>query len=84
MELKEKNLIESILLISRAVDKERGYQALIDSKYIAMPELVKSIVYDMFIAGIDSHSCSGPLCDAYYNIKAYAIELSEKGFVNYK
>jgi hypothetical protein len=85
MEITKKELHESILTISRFIGSETTYHNLINSIGVTMPELVKIIIYDMFVnEAMICDNQSPEYLQALNNLHAYTSELKLIGFVSFK
>ena len=73
----------AILSFAKLYDKEDNYKAIMDT-YPGLPKIVEMIVYEMFINMFNSYYCSNDEYNQYKVIHEYAIELKEKGFVEFK
>ena len=73
----------AILSIAKLYDKEDNYKAIMDT-YPGLPKIVEMIIYDMFLNKFNSYYCSEDEYNQYKVIHEYAIELKEKGFVEFK
>ena len=73
----------AILSIAKLYDKEDNYKAIMDT-YPGLPKIVEMIIYDMFLNKFNSYYCSNDEYNQYKVIHEYAIELKEKGFVEFK
>ena len=73
----------AILFFAKMYDKEDNYKAIMDT-YPGLPKIVEMIIYDMFLNKFNSYYCSNDEYNQYKVIHEYAIELKEKGFVEFK
>lgn len=81
MKASQKEIINSILFLADQYDL-KGYKELIKEQP-APPELVKKIVYDLFLHGFNVYDCSTESYKAYTLLRTYAIELNTNGFVEF-
>ena len=72
-----------LTIISIHLNLESNYKPLI--KTIPLPEMVKMLIYEMFIQGVcDYFATDDKVFRAIQNIKDYCKELKEDGFVAFK
>ena len=79
----KENVKTAILVIAEYLGIEDAYNARIRENP-PLPELSKSIVYDMFINEFDSSVCSNESFEACKTIKSYARELNLVGYVTFE
>lgn len=70
---------ESILFFARKFELEKSYEEII--KFESLPELVKMIVYDMFLSGFVPSNIEESL--SHKVIFDYARELKQNGYVEF-
>ena len=83
MNFTQEQVRAAILSIAKLYDKEDNYKAIMDT-YPGLPKIVEMIIYDMFLNKFNSYYCSNDEYNQYKVIHEYAIELKEKGFVEFK
>ena len=83
MNFTQEQVRTAILSIAKLYDKEDNYKAIMDT-YPGLPKIVEMIIYDMFLNKFNSYYCSNDEYNQYKVIHEYAIELKEKGFVEFK
>jgi hypothetical protein len=83
MENTKEQLRTSIILISDHIGA-KNYRTMLETIGYTMPELVKNIVYDMFLANLNDNNCPLSILNQYRTIQEYAKELNQNGFVEFK
>lgn len=91
MKATKKQLESSILFFAKLFNKEDNYKALMSTTiHATLPELVKMIVYEMFLQKYDPNAWMQLRIKSlieenrnYLIIHEYATELNEKGFVTF-
>lgn len=83
MEANQEQVKQAILFFTKAYGKEDNYVAVMET-YPGLPKIVEMIVYDMFINRFNSYYCQNDEYHQYKIIQEYAVELKEKGFVEFK
>lgn len=83
MNFTQEQVRTAILSIAKLYDKEDNYKAIMDT-YPGLPKIVEMIIYDMFLNMFNTYYCSKDEYNQYKIIHEYAIELKEKGFVEFK
>lgn len=78
----QKDVREAILILAEHVGKKPNYEYLV--RDVDLPKLTNMIVYELFLIGFDSRSCSDILYAAYKIIHDYAKELSSEGYVSFE
>ena len=83
----KKEVLDSIVIIANHLNLP-SYSNLITSIGYTLPELVKMIVYDMFLKGFSNEtawrmSSNDELLKAFATVEYYARELQENGFVEF-
>ena len=65
--------------------KSKAYRMFLydDDRITPIPEVVKMVIYDMFINEYDSVICAGKLRYAYNSIHDYTLELQKVGYVTF-
>ncbi len=80
-----KNDVENaILQIAKRYGKEDSYKAIMASQSGNLPKIVNMITYEMFLAKFDSRSCGDDVYTYYQILHDYALELHEKGYVDFR
>jgi hypothetical protein len=79
----KEQLKDSIIAISEYIGADKSYKAMFTSVGYTMPEIVKSLVYDMFLCKFDQTTCPLNLYAYYSIVFEYAQELNQNGFVEY-
>jgi hypothetical protein len=74
----------AIFILAKTIGKENSYSSLMDTIGYTLPELVKNLVYDLFLNKFDYRSCEDETYKAYMLILEYGTELKDKGFVDFK
>jgi hypothetical protein len=70
----------------KRLKKRKSYEALVDL-HLALPELTKMIIYDLFVSEFNSYFLTNEedhVYKAYRIIKNYVQELVINGFVEFK
>ena len=83
MIITKKQFERDILKISRFLDQEKSYSALIESNTPGLPKLVEMIVYELFIKQFNYRDCPDDLYYPYKNLLDYSVELRKNGFVKF-
>ena len=83
MENTKEQLKQSIILVSEHIGA-KNYRTMLETIGYTIPELVKNLVYDMFIANFNNNNCPLSIYHQYKMIQEYAQELNQNGFVEYK
>lgn len=79
-----KNVVkQSVIILAREVGKESPYSALFDSIGATLPEIVKMISYELFLARFNYNACNDNIRKAYDIVHLYASELALNGYVNF-
>ena len=82
MEYTKEDVQEAIITIAKKFNLKESYSFLINEA--TLPELIKMIVYKMFVEEFSRTKCSLEESKAYDIILEYARELSRIGFVTFK
>ncbi len=78
----KEELINAIKTLAIVCKKEDMFNALLEEN-LSMPELIKALVYEMFIIKFNSYTENDKLFEAWKIIHEFVFELREKGFVTY-
>jgi len=73
----------AILTLSKIVDKEKNYEALLNSE-AGLERIIQILVYDLFISEFLYYFASEENYAAYQIIHEFSFELREKGYVKYR
>jgi hypothetical protein len=82
MEYTKEELKKAIIVIAEKYNINHSFYGLFLGN--SMPEMVKLIVYEMFVKEFSIVNCSLEEINAYDIILLYAKELKEIGFVTFK
>jgi hypothetical protein len=83
MKVNRKQTEDAVLFFAKLFNQEKNYRYLINTEY-GMPEVVKNIVYEMFLQKFNPHTCIDDQYEQYKLIHEYVIELNQNGFVTYE
>lgn len=83
MNNKKQDVENAILFFAQIYGQEENYKYLIDDASATLPKLVQMITYDMFIQKFCYFRCPVDQYVQYKILLNYAIELKEKGFVEF-
>jgi hypothetical protein len=84
MNISKEELRESILNLSGFMGLQMTYHALLTEIGLTIPEVVKNLVYDMFVRqAMICDNQSPEYLKAYNDLVAYVSELHENGFVKF-
>ncbi len=78
----EEQLIYSVESISEYIGLNKKYKILMGSVGYPMPEVVKLLVYDMFLNKFDQTTCPLNLYAYYKIVHDYVVELDKNQYVN--
>lgn len=81
MDCTKDQLKSAIMMIANAIGDGKSYEFLI--RVEPMPEIVKKLAYDMFVAEFGLDNCSGELCDNYKLVLQFSKELETNGYVDF-
>ncbi len=80
MKYTQNQVKDSIMFFAEQFGLAKSYKALIDSG-LTLPELVKFMVYEMFLQKFSSYGCDDFSYENYKIIHRYATDLKTNGFV---
>ena len=83
MQSSKEQVKESIVVVSDYLGLLNPYKIMLNSIGFTIPEVVKSLSYDMFLAKFDLNSCPLNIYAHYCVIHEYATELSQNGHVEF-
>ena len=83
MKYTQNQVKDSIMFFAEQFGLSKSYKALIDSG-LGLPELVKMMVYEMFLQKFSSYGSDDISYENYKIIHRYASELKQNGFVNFE
>ncbi len=72
----------AILNLAEMMNQRESFEKLYD--YSHNPEIVKSLVYELFLVKFNPYYCPDKYYDDYKIIHEYSEELSKNGFVEFK
>jgi hypothetical protein len=79
----KKDIINAVLFFAEKYNQKENYEKLI-SAINTPPEIVKNIIYDMFLNGFNPYFASHTEYEQYRILYDYSKELSTNGYVNFK
>ena len=79
-----KNVVkQSVIILAREIGKEASYSSLFDVIGHTLPEIVKMISYELFLAKFNYNECNDNTLSAYDIVHSYANKLALNGYVNF-
>lgn len=75
---------DAVIILAKTIGNENSYSSLVDTIGYTLPELVKNLVYDLFLNKFDYRSCDDETYKSYLLILEYGTELKDKGFVDFQ
>lgn len=79
----KKQLEDAIIAIAEHLGAESAYKTMFSSIGYTMPQIVKMLIYDMFICKFDQTTCPLNLYAYYTIVYEYVKELNDKGYVEF-
>lgn len=83
MEYTIEQLKQSIILLSDHFGG-KNYRTKLQTIGYTMPELVKTLVYDMYLVNLNYDNCPLSILNQYKMIQEYTKELTQNDFVEFK
>lgn len=82
MKASNKQVENAVLFFAKELGQEENFEAILRF-HAGLPPVVESIVYEMFLAKFDPHSCTAEQREQYNLVYEYATELKAKGWVSF-